>query len=119
MANQCRQLARLLRAEGVEVEMVRTNVPYSPRWIASLRVVRSLFRLLPFLVRLWRVTGRVDVVHVLGNSGWAWHLCAAPAVWIAKIRRTPVIVNYRGGEADLFLARAPFWVQKRSEVRTR
>jgi glycosyltransferase involved in cell wall biosynthesis len=45
-------------------------------------------------------------MHVMANSGWAWHLFAAPAVWIACLRRVPVIVNYRGGEAPEFLSRA-------------
>jgi len=112
MANQCRQLATLLRSEGATVSVAQTNAPYRPAWIASWRVVRSLFRLLPFLADLWRLAGRVDVMHVFANSGWAWHLCAAPAVWIARIRGTPVIVNYRGGEAESFLARAPFWVHR-------
>ena len=33
MANQARQLARLLSDEGLEVRMVQTNAPYRPRWI--------------------------------------------------------------------------------------
>jgi len=39
MANQTRQLANLLGGEGIPVEIVRNNVPYSPRWIADLRGV--------------------------------------------------------------------------------
>jgi glycosyltransferase involved in cell wall biosynthesis len=46
-----------------------------------------------------------DVVHVMANSGWAWHLFAAPPVWIARARKVPVIVNYRGGDAERFLSR--------------
>ncbi len=42
----------------------------------------------------------------MANSGWSWHLFAAPAIWIAKLRGIPVIVNYRGGEADVFFDRA-------------
>ncbi|HEX6006227.1 MAG TPA: glycosyltransferase, partial [Burkholderiales bacterium] len=38
-------------------------------------------------------------------SGWAWHLIAAPAIWIAWLRHRPAIVNYRGGEAETFLSR--------------
>jgi hypothetical protein len=39
-------------------------------------------------------------MHILANSGWAWHLCAAPALLVARLRKTPVIINYRGGNAD-------------------
>jgi glycosyltransferase involved in cell wall biosynthesis len=42
----------------------------------------------------------------MANSGWSWHLFAAPAIWIARMNRIPVVVNYRGGEAEVFLARA-------------
>ena len=65
-----------------------------------------MFRLLPYLVRLWHVAGRVDLFHIMANSGWSWHLCAAPAVWVAHARGVPAIVNYRGGEAAKFVARS-------------
>lgn len=107
MANQCEQLARLLKAEGVVVEVVRNNPDYRPRWIGHVPVLRAFARLVPYLFALWRAAGRAEVMHVLANSGWAWHLFAAPAVWIARLRACPVIVNYRGGHADTFFARAP------------
>ena len=106
MSNQTRQLAHLLAESRVTVEVVRTNAPYSPAWVASLRGVRALVRLLPYLLRLWRCAGRVDLMHVMANSGWAWHLFAAPAIWIASLRGVPVVVNYRGGEASAFLMRS-------------
>src|SRR5690242_3337836 len=65
MANQTRQLAQLLESEGVIVEIVRFNAPYRPGWIASLRGIRALFRLWPYLFRLWITAGRVDVFHVM------------------------------------------------------
>jgi len=69
-----------------------------------LRGVRAGFRLLPYLASLWHAAGRVELFHVMANSGWAWHLFAAPAVWVARARGVPVVVNYRGGEAESFLA---------------
>lgn len=111
MANQTHQLARLLEQEGVRVDVVRTNAPYRPQWVASLRGVRALFRLIPFLLRLWSAAGRVQLFHVMANSGWAWYLYAAPAVWAAKLRRIPVLVNYRGGDAAEFFKRSFFWVR--------
>lgn len=107
MANQCEQLVRLLGAEGVRVEVVRTNAPYRPAVVGRVPVLRAVFRLAPYLWQLWRAAGRCDVMHVLANSGWAWHLFAAPALWIARSRGTPVVVNYRGGLADEFLSAAP------------
>lgn len=106
MANQTRQLAELLRSGGAEVELVQTNQPYAPAWIGQIPVLRALFRLLPYLLALWRAAGRCDVFHLMANSGWSWHLFAAPAIWIAWLRSVPVVVNYRGGEAAAFLNRS-------------
>lgn len=106
MAMQTQQLVELLRGERAEVLLVPTNPPYRPAWVANVHGVRALFRLLPFLGALWRATGRSDVIHVMANSGWSWHLFAAPAVWVAALRRVPVVVNYRGGEAAAFLQRS-------------
>ncbi len=107
MANQTRQLANLLQREHAVVELVQTNALIWPAALAGLRVVRAAFRLLPYLFALWRAAGRNDVFHVMANSGWAWHLFAAPAIWIAGVRRVPAVVNYRGGQAQVFLARSP------------
>lgn len=106
MANQTRQLAEKLTAEGLQVEVVRTNAPYSPAWIARVQGVRALARLLPYLWKLFATFRRCDVVHLMANSGWAWHLFAAPALWIAVLCGRPVIVNYRGGDAEPFLRRS-------------
>jgi glycosyltransferase involved in cell wall biosynthesis len=111
MANQTQQLGRLLEEAGVAVDVIQVNPPYRPAWIEHVRLVRAGFRLVPYLLRLFRCAGHVDLFHVMANSGWAWHLFAAPAVWIGRLRKVPVIVNYRGGEAELFLARQAAWVR--------
>lgn len=105
MANQTRQLAELLRAEGAGVDLVQTNAPYRPAWAGRVPVLRAAFRLLPYLLALWRAAGRCDLFHLMANSGWSWHLFAAPAIWIARLRGVPVVVNYRGGEAGPFMAK--------------
>ncbi len=106
MANQTRQLSELLQASGAQVILVQTNRPYAPVWAGRLPGLRALFRLLPYLVALWRAAGQVQVFHLMANSGWAWHLFSVPAVWIARMRGVPVLVNYRGGEAAPFLDRS-------------
>ena len=111
MANQTRQLRELLVGEGAAVELVQTNAPYRPPFVARLRGLRAAFRLFPYIVRLWDCAGRVDLLHVMANSGWAWHLFAAPAIWVAKLRGVPVVVNYRGGEAEQFLRRSALLVR--------
>lgn len=110
MANQTRQLFRLLADEGARVELVQVNMPYRPSWVGRYRGIRSLFRLVPYLLSLWRSAGKVQLMHVMANSGWSWHLFAAPAVWVAWLRGIPVIINYRGGGANDFFSRSFRWV---------
>ena len=106
MANQTRQLAELLQAGQARVQMVPSNAPYWPAWVSHLPGLRAAFRLVPYAAALWRAAGSSSLLHVMANSGWSWHLFAAPAIWIARLRRVPVVVNYRGGEAAAFLARS-------------
>lgn len=111
MANQTQQLAELLSTVGAEVTTVQVNAPYHPAWIGSVPVLRAVVRLVPYLFKLWRTAGRADMFHIMANSGWSWHLFAAPAVWVARSRGVPVVVNYRGGEAEEFLNRSPSLVR--------
>lgn len=106
MANQTRQLMGLLRQEGVQVDLVQVNAPYSPGWIGRIRWIRALWRFVPYIYRLWRVAGRVNIFHVMANSWWSWHLFAAPAIWIAWVRSVPVVINYRGGDAEAFFRKS-------------
>lgn len=112
MAAQCRLLSDLLRADGNDVEVVETNAPIRPAWAGRLRGLRAVFRLLPYLGRLWAGLSRCHVVHIFANSGWAWYLMAMPALALARLRRVPVVLNYHGGEAAAFFTSAPFWVRR-------
>ncbi|MDC8756859.1 glycosyltransferase [Janthinobacterium fluminis] len=105
MANQTAQLAALLRADGATVQLIALNPPHRPAWLARIRGLRAAVRLLAYLWRLRRVADSVDLFHVMANSGWSWHLYAAPAIWLARLKGKPVLLNYRGGQADAFLAR--------------
>lgn len=111
MAMQTLQLARLLADEGLAVELVQTNAPYRPALVGRIKGLRALFRILPYLWRVWRMAGRNDVIHLMANSGWSWQLFAAPVIWIGWLRRKPVIVNYRGGEAREYLGASARWVK--------
>jgi glycosyltransferase involved in cell wall biosynthesis len=111
MANQTKQLKRLLESSSAAVDFVPTNPPYVPAWIGGVVGLRAVARLLPYIAALARSAGRVDVAHVMASSGWAWHLFAAPAVWIYSRRGVPVVVNYRGGGAEAFFDRSWAWVR--------
>ena len=110
MATQCRQLYELLQSENLDVTLVQTNSPYRPDWMKHVRGVRACARLLPYVAALGQMCAKVDVIHLMANSGWSWHLFAAPAVWVARSHDVPLIINYRGGDAERFMAEAPRWV---------
>jgi len=111
MATQTRQLVELLSAEGRNVHIVQTNAAYSPSWVKKIRGVRAIFRLLPYFGKVWVLAGKVNVIHLMANSGWSWQLFSAPVIWIAWIRKTPLIVNYRGGEAPQYFSRSMPWIR--------
>lgn len=111
MANQTKQLAELLRCEGVTVSLIQTNAPYRPVWAGRLKGIRALFRLIPYLYQIWRSAKQVQLFHVMANSGWSWHLFAVPVIWIGWVKRKPVIINYRGGEAEAFFSRSFRWIR--------
>ncbi len=106
MARQTEQLVTLWRQQGYEVIFIPTNRSYRPKWLADIRGVRALARLVPYCVALWRAAGEVQLFHIMANSGWSWYLFAVPAIHIARMRSTAVVVNYRGGEAEQFLQQA-------------
>lgn len=107
MANQTAQLARKLRDDGAQVQLLAVNGPVLPPWLERIRYLRAALRLPVHLWRLWRTANTVDLFHIMANSGWSWHLHAAPALWIASLKGKPALLNYRGGEAAAFFARSP------------
>jgi len=111
MAGQFSRLCRRLREEGCTVHPVVMNAPYAPAWVGRVRGLRAVFRLVPYIARLWRVCGEVEVMHVMANSGWAFHLFATPAVWVARLRGVPVVMSYHGGLARAFCARNIRWLR--------
>lgn len=107
MANQTEKLAELLRSEGLAVGIIQTNAPYQPAWVSGIPLLRALFRLLGYWATLRReLTPQVQLLHIMANSGWSWHLFAVPAILIARQRHIPVVLNYRGGYADSFFAKS-------------
>ncbi|SHE23685.1 glycosyltransferase family 4 protein [methanotrophic endosymbiont of Bathymodiolus puteoserpentis (Logatchev)] len=112
MANQANQLYQLLQQEaGIQVSFVQTNAPYANKLIGGMKGVRAIVRLLSYVRRVYRLTGQVDVIHVFANSGWSWQLFSAPVIWIAWLRKTPIIINYRGGEAETYFEKSIKWVR--------
>jgi len=111
MAMQTQQLAQLLSLESISVQQLATNSPYRPSWVGQIKGLRAVLRLIPYLWGVWSLTGRVEVIHMMANSGWSWQLFSAPVIWIGWLRRTPVIVNYRGGEAPTYFQKSFGWIK--------
>lgn len=111
MATQTQQLSEFMAAEGVTVILVQTNKAYRPAFVQNIKGLRALFRLIPYLYAVWRLAGRADVIHLMANSGWSWQLFSAPVLWIGWLRKTAVIVNYRGGEAQTYFSKSYRWVK--------
>ncbi len=112
MANQTRQLQRLLSQEGAEVSLVATNAPYRPAFVGRVPGVRAFFRLFPYRERLRGAARQGSLFHVMANSGWSWHFFAAPALRAAARAGVPAVLNYRGGDAERFFSRSFRAVEK-------
>ena len=102
MAMQTLQLQQLLSERGHQVTLISVNPPYRPAIAGRIPVIRSVFRLVPYLCNLLLVLRKYDIVHLMSNSGWAWYLFSAPVIHIAHFYNVPCIVNYRGGLAEEF-----------------
>jgi glycosyltransferase involved in cell wall biosynthesis len=106
MQLQADLLRKLLSAEGFRVTAVPSN-PAFPRYLQFLEIfrgVRPFARAVVFCFRFWRALSQSDVVHVMAASWLYFFLVVCPAVCLSRLRRKPVIVNYRGGEAESFLS---------------
>ena len=109
MAMQTAQLCKLLTKQGHEVGFIATNEPYQPQWVGQIVILRALFRLLRYSWSLKNQLNNYQVIHLMANSGWSFYLFSLPVIYVAAWLKIPVIVNYRGGGAKSFFARAwPF-----------
>lgn len=110
MANQTKKLAEFLESEKLTVDIVQVNPKYRPAWVEKLPVIRAGFRLLQYFSSLKRQIAGADLVHIMANSGWSWHLFAAPAIVVANHLGKPIVLNYRGGYAADFFKSSWRWV---------
>ena len=80
MANQLNQLYQLLMQEGIQVSLVQTNVVCGYKIIQRIKGLRALFCLISYVHKVWNLAGKVQLIHVLSNSGWSWQLFSAPVL---------------------------------------
>src|SRR5438552_3505553 len=104
MALQALLLQRMLRQDGLVADLMGHNQPFSSglRFLERVLGVRTILNTVRFCLRFWRNVKHADVVHILAANGLHFLLVVAPAVFLARLRGKPVILNYRAGDADKF-----------------
>jgi len=107
MAIQAQNLVRLLQQDGIEAELFASNfaLPALLRVLERVPVVRTAARIALIGFFLAPKIRRADVVHVLAASWLYFFAVVYPAVLLGTVYRKRVVLNYRGGAADLFFRR--------------
>jgi glycosyltransferase involved in cell wall biosynthesis len=112
LGGQAVQADRLVRAWRDDADVDAWLVPINPvprgplraaMRVKYLRTVLTQLLYWPLLVRELRTA---DVVHVFSASYFSFLLAPLPAVVVARMLRTPVVMNYRSGEAPDHLKRS-------------
>lgn len=104
LGGQAIQAARMLKEFRRDGRLDVSFQPHDPSlgplsFLTRIKFVRTVAREAAYVAQLlWKIP-RVDVVHTFSASYWSFALAPAPAVWVGKLVGTPVIVNYRSGEA--------------------
>jgi glycosyltransferase involved in cell wall biosynthesis len=113
MALQATLLERLLRQDGVQVELLGHNEPFCAglRFLERIPGVRTGLRAVRFYFRFWSKVRDKDVVHILAASWLNFMLVVAPAIGMGHMRGKKVALNYRAGDADGFFRRMGWLVR--------
>ncbi|MDO3379737.1 glycosyltransferase family 4 protein [Geoalkalibacter halelectricus] len=106
MAIQAEKVADLLREQGCDVVEVRTNASNGHDHVFS-RVpgVRSIINLVRFLRDLDGALRKTDVVYFLTGFFNFYFWVTFPALVLIYVRRKPVVLSARGGDAARFFRR--------------
>jgi glycosyltransferase involved in cell wall biosynthesis len=89
------------------VQAVDPRLPGPLRWLTTVKGIRSVIRPLLYALGVARAARRVDVVHVFAAAHAAFFFTALPALFVGRLFRKPVILNYRDGRAESHLRRSP------------
>jgi glycosyltransferase involved in cell wall biosynthesis len=106
MALQAEKLYKKLAASGIKSFCVKANVsfPRLLKFLEKIKGVRTIVRSIIFVTNLFSLN-QATVIHIFGASHWYFFLVVAPSITIAHLMKKKIILNYRGGEAEEFLAR--------------
>ena len=103
VSTQVEALSRSLRADGVTVRSVDTNVR-SLRSLGKLgRLLMPAAQLLIVPIRLWKAADGADIIHAHLASYWGFYLPMIAVVLVRRLRGVPAVASYHGGKAAVFV----------------
>lgn len=109
MSMQTEMLVAWLQKQALPVRFVQTNADLG--WLNHIRLVRGVVRTFIMCFKLFWHLPSAKMVHLMANSGGSWYMSAMPALKLSAFFGVPVIVNYRGGGAELFFAKHMKWIR--------
>jgi glycosyltransferase involved in cell wall biosynthesis len=111
LGGQSRQAARLLDGLRLEPSIAVSFLPHQPslpgflKRLQRIKYVRTIVNSFVYWVTLVSEVRKYDIIHIFSPSYFAYFLCVMPAILLAKLYRTKVVLNYRSGEAEDHLHR--------------
>ena len=107
MALQAARLYDYMRSDSMPVVMQPSNPDFPPAlgFLERARGLRPFLRLAVFCRQLWAKLPQAGVVHLFACSWEYFFFVVWPAAVLCRLRGTPLMVNYRGGDAPRFFGR--------------
>jgi len=105
------QAARLLDRLSEEPSLKVGFLPINPRlpgvlrYLQRVKYLRTVVTSIAYVGSLLWTVRHYDVIHVFSASYLSFVLAPSPAIWIAKLYRRKVLLNYHSGEAEDHLRR--------------
>lgn len=112
LGGQAVQADRLLQAWRGDADIDAWLVPVNPappapvRSATRVKYLRTIVTEATYVPRLVRELRRADVAHVFAASYSSFLLAPLPAILVARMVGTPVVLNYRSGQAPDHLKRS-------------
>lgn len=111
LGGQAVQLQRLMNrfrsTQSIEPGFLAVNpkLPGPFGLLQRIKYVRTVVTSIAYFFSLLRTVPRYDVVHAFSASYWSFLLAPVPAMFIGRLLRRRVVLNYRSGEARDHLTR--------------
>ena len=102
VGGQAVQADRLLRCFEKEPELQIAFQPFNPRigFLRRIKFVRTVATFWLYIFQLAVRVWRYEVLHVFTASYYSYTLWTLPALFMAKLYRKKIVLNYRDGQAE-------------------